>query len=1061
MDSQLPVVYFRNVPPADLGQRSQQDLAGAARAHFDLANRWRRGHHGLRVYNPALAEHGWSSPHTIVEIVTRDRPFLIDSLTVALNRQGFTQHLVVHPILWVTRATDGSITAIAAMDATREGAGRAEAWIHLEIDQERDAARLQALRRDLERTLDDVRAAVTDWPAMTARLEQEAVALPTAALGAPKPVVAQAAAFLRWLLDNNFTLLGIRDYRLVEADGGPQLQALPGSGLGILRGGGRAHVSRSFAETPLDLRVHARPGEILTLTKANSRSTVHRPDRLDYIGIKRYGDDGRVCGELRLLGLYTSSAHLGSPRTIPIVRDKIAAVIQQAKLLPQSHDGKALAHILDTYPRQELFEASVRELTETAIGILHLQERQRVRLFVRPDAFGRYVACQVFVPRDLFDTTRRRRIEQILLDAFDGEQLEFTLKLSEAPLAQLYFVVHTRQRRRRRLVTEALEARIAAAVRSWSADLHEALVAAHGEDQGLDYWRRYAEAFATAYQETNDAATAVTDLGYIEAALTENRIQTHIESAGAGDAAFVFKLFSPGGFIEQSAILPILENMGVTVRLQQPHRVALAPAQEVWIHDHDCRAPGAVAVTGEVQAIFEEAVAAAWYGLIENDGLNALVLRQGLAARDISVLRAYARYLKQIGTPYGTDYVIETLVRHGVIARTLFDLFVTRLRLDRRGAARAEETIRHAIEARLEAVSSLDEDRILRLLYRLIGATCRTNFFQRDASGAAKPYLAIKLRPELLPELPRPLPAFEIFVCSPRVEGVHLRGGPVARGGIRWSDRREDYRTEVLGLMRAQTVKNAVIVPVGAKGGFFVKRPPADPRARIAEGLDCYRTFIRGLLDLTDNLVDGRVVPPRDTVRHDGDDPYLVVAADKGTASFSDTANAIAADYGFWLGDAFASGGSAGYDHKKMGITARGAWESVCHAFQLLGRDIRREPFTVVGIGDMSGDVFGHGLLLSRQIRLIAAFNHQHIFIDPNPDPEMSFDERRRLFRLPGSSWDDYDRKRLSRGGGIHPRSLKSIRLRPQARAALGTAVEAATPEDLSKMVMTEPVDLL
>ena len=844
-----------------------------------------------------------------------------------------------------------------------------------------------------------------------------------------------------------------------------------GSGLGILRESGSPPISLSFAELPPEVRRRAREKNLLNLTKANSRATVHRPSNLDYVGVKRFDSAGEVVAERRFLGLYTHTAYSATPSEIPVLRRKTQRVVERSGLPRGSHDHKALIEILETYPRDELFQVSEDELFETALGILHLGERRRVKLFVRRDAFGRFLSCLVYLPRERFDTENRRRIQEILQDAFSGVSVDYTTRVSDSVLARLHFVVYTEPGTFPAYDVAEIEARLAAATRAWVDDLRDALFDQLGKERAGPLLERYGEAFPGAYREDFTAAQAVLDIERIERLdlAGDLGMSLYVPLASSHDH-LAFKLVRTGAPLLLSDVLPLLENMGVTVTDERPYEIRPRDGAPVWIYDfglqHD---EGAEFQADEVRETFQDAFARAWRGESEDDGFNRLVLTARLTAREITILRAIAKYLRQAGSTFSQTYMEDALAAHPDVARGLVELF--RLRLD---PARSEDADAHAraldseLEAAIDGVASLDEDRILRGFLCVVRAVLRTNYFQTGADGQAKPYLSFKLDPELIPDLPEPRPMFEVFVYSPRTEAVHLRGGRVARGGIRWSDRREDFRTEVLGLMKAQTVKNAVIVPVGAKGGFVVKRPPAgdDRSALLDEVVACYGIFMRGLLDITDTIAPageaaGEVVPPADVVRRDEDDPYLVVAADKGTATFSDIANGISGEYGFWLGDAFASGGSAGYDHKQMGITARGAWESVQRHFRALGTDIETVDFTVVGVGDMSGDVFGNGMLLSRRLKLVGAFDHRHIFLDPDPDAEASFAERERLFRLPGSSWADYDPALISAGGGVFPRTAKSIALSPQVRGALGIEGESLPPNEVMRAILLAPVDLL
>ncbi|HUH15052.1 MAG TPA: NAD-glutamate dehydrogenase [Gaiellaceae bacterium] len=1050
--------YYSHVAPDDLCERSDLDLCGAAVAHWELARLRRPGETKVRVYTPTVDEHGWESPNTVVETVVDDMPFLVDSVSMEVTRTGSAIHLVIRPIMRMRRDDEGRLLEVGSEK------GLPESLIHVEIDRQAGPVELERLRTNLCRVLGDVRAAVEDWPAMLERVGDAAAELAAAPVDPAER--AEARDLLQWMRDGHFTFLGYREYDMLTEDGEDVLRAVAGSGLGILRAGGEQPISVSFSQLPPEVRRLAREQSPLILTKANSRATVHRPSYLDYVGVKRFDESGEVAGERRFLGLYTHTAYSASPWEIPVLRRRAQRVVDRSRLLQGSHDHKALLDILETYPRDELFQISEDELFETALGILHVGERGRVRLFVRRDAFGRFFSCLVYLPRERFDTRNRQRIQEILQQAFAGTSVDYATRVSESVLARIHCVVYTEPGAAPEFDVGEIEARLAAATRAWTDDLRDALSEQLGEERAGPLFERYGEAFPGAYREDFSAAQAVSDVLRIERLDPDGDLgmSLYVPLEPTLDH-LAFKLVRSGKPILLSDVLPLLENMGVRVSDERPYEVVRAGGPPVWIYDFGLRHDeGAEFQADDVREMFQDAFARAWRGESENDGFNRLVLAARLTAREITILRAIAKYLRQAGSTFSQDYMEDALAAHPDVALRLVRLF--RLRLD---PVRFEDTdakarsLERELEGRIDAVESLDEDRILRGFLRVVRAVLRTNFFQTDAGGQAKPYLSLKLDPELVPDLPEPRPLYEVFVYSPRVEAVHLRAGKVARGGIRWSDRREDFRTEVLGLMKAQTVKNAVIVPTGAKGGFVVKRPPpgGDRAALGAEVVECYRTFMRGLLDVTDTIAGGEIVPPPDVVRHDDDDPYLVVAADKGTATFSDLANAVAHEYGFWLGDAFASGGSAGYDHKAIAITARGAWESVKRHFRELGTDIESTDFTAVGIGDMSGDVFGNGMLLSRHIRLIAAFDHRHVFLDPDPDAAASFAERERLFRLPGSSWADYDPALISAGGGAFPRTAKSIALSPEARAALGVAAEALPPSELIHALLCAPVDLL
>ncbi|MEQ7127806.1 NAD-glutamate dehydrogenase [Actinopolymorpha sp. B11F2] len=1077
----LLAAYYRHVATEDLVHRDPVDVYGAARSHYRLAGNRPQGSVAVNVFTPTVEEHGWSCTHTVVEVVTDDMPFLVDSVTMELSRQDRGIHLVVHPQLRVRRDLTGRLLEIVGAHDGRPTAradgresrpeGLLESWIHVEIDRETDSGDLAQIEADLRRVLSDVRESVEDWPKLRARALEVVDEL---ASSPPKDLPAQEIAdtreLLSWLADDHFTFLGYREYTLVEEDDDTILRAVPGTGLGILRSDPRT--ATAFSQMPPEVRAKAREKKLLILTKANSRSTVHRPAYLDYIGVKTFDEAGEVTGERRFLGLFTSAAYTQSVTRIPVLRGKAAEVVRRSGFSPDAHSGKVLLDIFETYPRDELFQVSVDELLPTLLGVLYLQERRQLRLFVRRDDYGRYLSCLVYLPRDRFSTQIRLKIQDILLEAYRGESIDFALRLSESVLARLHFVVRVGPGETIPDVDVGeLEQRLANATRSWTDEFAEALYDRVGEAEAARLYRKYAHAFPAAYRDDFPARTAVADLRRIEELPAEGGLAMSLyEPVDAAPDERRFKLYRTGSPLSLSDVLPRLSWMGVEVVDERPYAIENSDGTKAWIYDFGLVYSGAVsAPAGQLRELFQDAFAAVWSGRAESDGLNALVLRAGLTWRQVSILRAYVKYLRQAGSTFSQYYVEDSLTVNDDLARLLVELFETRLDpasgLDTAQRESRTRDVVTRIEDALDEVASLDQDRIIRSFLTLVRSTLRTNYFQRDAEGRPKPYLSFKLDPQANPDLPQPRPTFEVWVYSPRVEGVHLRFGPVARGGLRWSDRREDFRTEVLGLAKAQMVKNTVIVPVGAKGGFYCKQlpDPADRDAWLGEGIACYRTFICGLLDVTDNLQRGEVIPPVDVVRHDGDDAYLVVAADKGTATFSDIANEVAHSYGFWLGDAFASGGSDGYDHKAMGITAKGAWESVKRHFREMGRDCQTQEFTCVGIGDMSGDVFGNGMLASPHTKLVAAFDHRHIFVDPDPDPATSYAERQRLFGLPRSSWSDYHRDLISAGGGVFRRSAKSVRLTDQMRTALGIAegIRALTPNELIRAILTAPVDLL
>jgi glutamate dehydrogenase len=1049
--------YYSQAELEDLA-RDPEMLASAALSHLHFAAARARGKARVRVFNPELKRDGWTCDRTVVQMINDDMPFLVDSATMTLNRLGHAIHVTVHPVLHIHRTRAGSLEAVSYR---KQHATRPESFIHIEITREIQAQVLEGIQQALEEALRDVRAAFTDWTSMLAKLRAAAAEL-RGADAAPTALLAESCEFLDWLADDHFTLLGYREYELVRRASVDLLRGVPGTGLGLLR---KDPPSSRVLKLRGRVRDEARSKTPIVITKANARSTVHRPALLDHVGVKVFDRAGVPRIERRFVGLFTSAAYSESPRDIPLLRHKVAQLMERSGLDPASHSGKNLQHVLDTFPRDDLFQGSVDDLYEISTGILALQGRHKVRLFCRRETFGRYYSCFVYLPRENYSAATGRRIEQLLLKGLEGRTVESEVTISESALARITATVRTDTEGITEPDLAELENQIAETVRTWPDRLRDALVTRLPEDLALELFHAFADAFSAAYREDVDPVRAsyhVSKIALVHSG--ESAMEMAFEGWPAtGAGRLRFSTFNRTEPLRLHIVLPVLENMGFKVISERPYELRLSPTP-VWIQDFELEtAIGPTIDSAETGARLMECFARVLRGEADNDGFNGFVISAGLDWREAMLLRAYCKYILQIGMPFSQAYMQDVLGRFPSFCRALIEEFRSAFdpdlsiqdKRDRRVAA--EQTIAEE----LDRVASLDDDRILRAFSAVVRATLRTNFFQLEA-GSAKGHIAFKLDPSRIPELPRPWPMFEIFVFSRRVEGVHLRCGKIARGGLRWSERREDFRTEVLGLMKTQQVKNTVIVPNGAKGGFFCKQlPQGDRDALSGEVISCYRTFVRGLLDLTDNIVDGQTAAPQRVLARDPPDPYLVVAADKGTATFSDIANRLSEDYGFWLGDAFASGGSAGYDHKKMAITARGAWEAVKRHFRELGIDTQREPFTVVGIGDMAGDVFGNGMLLSPHIRLVAAFNHQHIFIDPDPNPATAYRERERLFRLPRSTWDDYDRDALSRGGGIHSRQSKSIELSAEARALLGVEVPAVTPIALIRAILKAPVDLL
>ncbi len=1080
--------YYEHLAEEDARAYGTDVLNARSQAHLEAAAARRPG-----TANISISDEPESS---VIYIVTDDMPFLVDSVNAELVRQKSPIHLVIHPLFVVTRNREtGRLVKVARVPshlgissgdtaampnlshliAQGDNASHMESWIAVEIDRVDEAKRAELIE-GLSRVLGDVRAAVEDWPKMRNKAHEIADELGRVA-SSEIAELRQAQELLRWLDDGNFTFLGYREYDLRNESGEDVLDPRDDSGLGLLRNGETRHQIQHLTETG---RKKAREKRALVITKANSRSTVHRSAYLDYIGVKSFDAAGNVNGERRFIGLFATTAYSGSVRDIPVVREKVDAVLRDAGFPPDSHSGKDLLGILETYPRDELFQVEVPDLAAITTGIQRLQERRRTRLFLRPDIYGRFMSALVYLPRDRYTTNVRLRIEQELRQTFDAVSIDYEARMTESALARLFFRIRLpKDADVSGINSDELEKRLVRAGRSWSEGIAEVLrtkAGADGENGAKELAAVWAEAFPASYRVDYEVEDALEDIARFEkygaaadgAQPGVDHPGVHVylpDGAGATleeDARVKLYMLEPKSL---SQILPYFHNLGLEVLDERPFEIETADHRDFFLYDLGLKYPAGVDPL-RTGALLGESFGAAVSGAVESDSFDRLVLREGMHWRQVVVLRAYAKYMRQMGNTNSFEFMADTLLANPDVARGLNALFAARFdpELPEGDREQRQDEVRAGLDAAIEQVATLDADRVLRTFKNLIQATLRTNFYQD------KKHVSFKLDPSGIDGLPFPRPMFEIWVYSPRVEGVHLRFGKVARGGLRWSDRREDFRTEILGLVKAQTVKNAVIVPTGAKGGFYAKQlpdPAADRGAWMAEGIESYKTFIRGLLDITDNLVttsEGEaLVPPAGVVRHDDDDSYLVVAADKGTASFSDIANGLAADYGFWLGDAFASGGSVGYDHKAMGITARGAWESVKRHFSELDLDTQSEPFTVVGVGDMSGDVFGNGMLLSRHIRLLAAFDHRHIFLDPNPDEAVSFTERQRLFELPRSSWDDYDKSLISEGGGVFARQAKSIPVSAQVRTALGLpeGTTRLSPPELLRAILLAPADLL
>ena len=1060
--------FFASVALDELGERRLADLAGCCLSAWRLLGRFDPAAAQVHLFSPDYERDGWQSPHSVLQVLHADMPFLVDSLQLELRRRGHTIHSLQSCVLGLRRDAQGGLLELLAPGAPDTGAGR-EALISLEIDRCASAGEQHMLVKALHEVLAEVRLAVSDFAPMRARVEALRASLEPACAAVAAQDCAEVRAFLDWLLDEHFTFLGYEEFHVeAQADCSGLIVYDEDSLLGLSR---RLRHELPAAQRWVSPQALAwlRAPCLLSFAKADQPGRVHRAAYPDYVSLRQFAADGQLLRECRFMGLYTSTVYSESARRIPSVRDKVAEVIRRSGFDPLTHLGRSLHRVLEVLPRDDLFQTPVEELCATAVAIVQIQERNRLRLFLRRDPYGHFCYCLVYVPREIYSTETRLKIERVLRQRLAASDCEFWTWFSESVLARVQFILRVDPHQPASVDLHRLEQEVIQACRSWQDECASLVVESFGEAQGTDLLASFAGGFPAGYRERFEPHLAVVDLRHLLSLSAERPlVMSFYQPSLQHDALLHCKIYHAGAPLPLSDLLPILENLGLRVYGEYPFRLCRQDGREFWIHDYSFTyAEGLSVDLQQLNDTLQDAFIHIVRGAAENDGFNRLVLNAGLPWREAALLRAYGRYLKQIRLGFDLGYIAATLNNHADIARELVRLFKTRFYLARKLSAEAlvdkQQRLEQAILGALEQVQVLNEDRILRRYLELIRATLRSNFYQSAADGGAKDYFSFKLDPQQIAEMPRPVPRYEIFVYSPRVEGVHLRGGKVARGGLRWSDREEDYRTEVLGLVKAQQVKNAVIVPVGAKGGFVPRRLPAGgTRDEIqAEAIACYRLFISGLLDLTDNLKDGLVVPPPQVVRHDDDDPYLVVAADKGTASFSDIANALAADYGFWLGDAFASGGSAGYDHKGMGITARGAWVGVQRHFRERGIDVQRERISVVGIGDMAGDVFGNGLLRSEQLQLIGAFNHQHIFLDPDPDPATSFAERQRLFALPRSSWTDYDAALISPGGGVFARSAKSIEISPEVRARLAIDAERLAPNELISALLRAPVDLL
>ena len=1061
--------FYALVPAEDLEGISAEELYAAALENFSFLQVRQVDTAKVRAYNPTMAEYGWDdNDHSIIEVINDDMPFLVDSITEELTRRGLKISRIIHPVIKAQRDGEGKLKTLYPAEAKEKDMIQ-ESLMHFRVSRIQEEQALVRLQDDFLRILQAVRISVVDWKKMLTTAEQ-AIAEVESACIAKEDDKQEAVDFLKWLKDDNFVFLGSIEYRFFDTNktGTDGLEVVKGSEYGLFRlEDSELKPQGLMALTQENIQFIKDPSPI-EITKSNRKSVVHRPVYMDYIGVKRYNDAGNVIGERRFIGLFTSMVYYQSAQSIPIIRQKMQYVIENAGFSRKGHSGKALVASLEAFPRDELFQISEEDLLDTAIGIVTLATRPRVRLFVRKDRFERFVSCIVFLPREHLSTQLRGEIENILCDVFGGIVANHYTQITDAHLARLQIIIQTEPGKIPELDIADVEEKLTKAANSWVDDLRDLLVGRKGEMEGERLLHEYTNAFTAGYSNRFNAETAYRDIELVERVLRSNEITFDLFSLPADDNHILqLKIYSPDVQLHLSDIMPLLENMGINAVDGQTLRVTPHSAQRIiWLHHFRFTVEGHKGRPEliDIKENFEIALGKLWAGEIQDDGFNKLILSAGLQWRDVVLVRAYSKYLRQAAFTYSQEFIEEALVKHPGLTRNIVDLFKVRFNPEYKGNREMEVvTIKGAINQLLGDVENIAEDKVIRRFVELNLATLRTNYYQCDKDGYVKPYISFKFTSKNVPELPLPLPYAEIFVYSPRVEGIHLRGGKVARGGLRWSDRPEDFRTEILGLMKAQMTKNAVIVPVGSKGGFIVKRAPMEGGrdALLHEGIECYKTFLRGLLDITDNVVNGVIEAPSQVVRYDEDDPYLVVAADKGTAAFSDIANSVSAEYNFWLGDAFASGGSAGYDHKKMAITARGAWVSVHRHFNEMGIDTQSQDFTVIGIGDMSGDVFGNGMLLSPHICLVGAFDHRHIFIDPTPDSAASFKERKRLFELPRSSWMDYDKSLISKGGGIFERTAKAVKLTPEIKKLLGVEKSEMAPTELIRNMLVAQVDLL
>ena len=1067
----IGIFYEENIAH-DFINRSVEGLYNGALLAFNFFTSRKKGNIKISISNPTLEVEGFDSAHTFVNIINDDKSFLVDSIVGYLDQYGIRIKEVIHPIFSVIRDSKGNLEKIS----DKKGSSK-ESFIQLRIDRINSKNDIASLKENIAKILENVTLVVDDWKPMVSLLGKAEAQIDNAKKLSKE--TEEIKEFLAWAADGNFIILGAKEFDVKETKKGEYtLKEVKNGALGVFCSEHEEFRPRvmnsSFAEVS-DSIINP---YVIEVIKSRYRSQVHRFTNAERIRVQKISPAGKVIGEFRFIGLFTSATYNERIKSIPLIRGKVSQVIKDSNYAVGSNNYKDLVSVLEFYPRDELFQISVENLLKNATGIVAICGRSQVRYFARKDKFNRFVSCLVFIPRHRSNSDLRIKIRDYLSEVYQGEIADSFMQITDSNLIRLHIIVRTNNGIPE-VADQSVENTITDMSRVWSDDLTESIAARFGDEKKISFFSKYKDAFSVSYKNRFDARRAAIDIGRIEECLSNETASFNLykSSDTLPEDVSELKIYSPHKKLILSDIMPILESFGFNVIQEHTYtvlvdRVNSKTVDNVWIHYfHVNLSKKNHKFSEKIRLNFKKTVSLIWAGIMPVEPMNALIVSANLHWKQIYMLQAYSKYLHQIGFNYTHQYICDILTKNSDFSRLLVKFF--ELKFDpllKDVSSKSDDTrevlvksLEDEIEIKLKKVKDVADDAVIRKFYNIIRATLRTNYYQSALEGGFKGYVSFKFDCKMIPGLPLPIPHAEIFVYSTKVEAIHLRGGKVARGGLRWSDRHEDFRTEVLGLMKAQMTKNAVIVPVGSKGGFVVKSDMSGlTRDEMQqEAIKCYKTFLSGLLDVTDNVIDDKVKHPDNVIRYDEEDPYLVVAADKGTATFSDIANSISEEYNFWLGDAFASGGSVGYDHKKMGITAKGAWISVMHHFRNLGIDSQSEEFSCVGIGDMAGDVFGNGMLLSKHIKLVAAFNHMHIFLDPEPNVKKSFDERSRMFKLPRSSWTDYDKSIISKGGGIFDRKAKSIKISPEIRKVLDITDKELTPNELIKLILKAPVGLL